>query len=307
MTVEGEQAPLDDAAEPDASEPVEAPSADLVASEATLAEAAPAETAPAEPGPPADKDAFVLQLSVFEGPLDLLLHLLDERRLDITEVSLLAVTEQYLAHLRTEERLNADALVEFISVGARLLLMKSRALLPRDPDQAPTDEDDEEDPANLVKALQEYRRFKQAADYLRALEDEHRTAYRRSAAPPELPLPPGLEGVTLNALVELFRKVLERVPEERPTRAAPRPRVRLQDRIKALVTRLEQSGQMSFLALLGEAPTRLSVIVDFLAVLELIKVRYLRAEQDEAFGDINLVRLDGASAPAEVEIELEGN
>ena len=259
------------------------------------------------PTPPGD-DAFVLQLTVFEGPLDLLLHLLDERRLDITEVSLLAVTEQYLSHLRLQERLNADALVEFISIGARLLLMKSRALLPRDPDQTPTDEDDEEDPANLVRALQEYRRFKQAADYLRALEEEHRTAYRRSAPPPELPLAPGLEGVTLNALVELFRKVLERVPEERPTRAAaPRPRVRLQDRIKALVSRLEQSGQMSFLALLGEAPTRLSVIVDFLAVLELIKVRYLRAEQDDAFGDINLIRLEGASAPTEVEVELEGN
>ena len=77
-------------------------------------------------------------------------------------------------------------------------------------------------------------------------------------------------------------------------------------RIRALVARLEQSGQLSFLALLGEAPTRISVIVDFLAVLELIKVRYLRAEQGEAFGDINLVRLDGASAPASIEVELEG-
>lgn len=256
----------------------------------------------------AEEPDFVLQLAVFEGPLDLLLHLLDEHQLDITEVSLLAVTEQYLAHLRAADRLNADALVEFISVGARLLLMKSRALLPRDPDAAPPDEDDEEDPANLVRALQEYRRFKQAADYLRALEEQHRTAYRRSAPPPELPLPPGLEGVTLQALAELFRKVLARVPEERPTsRPTPRPRVRLQDRIRSLVARLEQSGQLSFLALLGEAPTRISVIVDFLAVLELIKVRYLRAEQGESFGDINLVRLEGATAPAEVEVELEGN
>lgn len=265
-------------------------------------------TAPEGDGASREDGAFVLQLPVFEGPLDLLLHLLDEHRLDITEVSLLAVTEQYLSHLREAEHLNADALVEFISVGARLLLMKSRALLPRDPDEAPPAEDDEDDPANLVRALQEYRRFKQAADYLRTLEEQHRTAYRRSAPPPELPLPPGLEGVTLQALAALFRRVLERVPEERPvTRATPRPRVRLQDRIRALVTRLEQSGQLSFLALLGEAPTRISVIVDFLAVLELIKVRYLRAEQGEAFGDINLVRLEGASVPAEVEIELEGN
>ncbi|RLT28185.1 MAG: segregation/condensation protein A [Chloroflexi bacterium] len=268
----------------------------------------------AEPTPEVDEGPFQLQLPVFEGPLDLLLHLLDERTLDITEVSLLAVTEQYLSHLRAGDQVSADALVEFISVGARLLLMKSRALLPRDPDAAPPDEEDEDDPQNLVKALQEYRRYKQAADYLRDLEDQHRTMHRRSAAPPEMPLPPGLDGVTLSSLVDLFRKVLERTPDEdaaeearaRQPRAVPRPRVRLQDRIKLLVDRLERDGQLSFLALLGDAPTRTSVIVDFLAVLELIKVRYLRAEQSDAFGDIALVRIEGTTAPETVEIELEG-
>lgn len=266
-----------------------------------------------EPGIEVEEGPFQLQLPVFEGPLDLLLHLIDERKLDITEVSLLAVTEQYLSYLRGGDSVSADALVEFISVGARLLLMKSRALLPRDPDAAPPDEEDEDDPQNLVKALQEYRRYKQAADYLRDLEDQHRTMHRRSAAPPELPLPPGLDGVTLTSLVDLFRKVLERTPDEdaedarpRAARAVPRPRVRLQDRIKALVDRLDRDGQMSFLALLGDAPTRTSVIVDFLAVLELIKVHYLRAEQSDAFGDIALVRIEGAETPESVEIELEG-
>jgi len=266
-----------------------------------------------EPGIEVEEGPFQLQLPVFEGPLDLLLHLIDERKLDITEVSLLAVTEQYLSYLRGGDSVSADALVEFISVGARLLLMKSRALLPRDPDAAPPDEEDEDDPQNLVKALQEYRRYKQAADYLRDLEDQHRTMHRRSAAPPELPMPPGLDGVTLTSLVDLFRKVLERTPDEdaedarpRAARAVPRPRVRLQDRIKALVDRLDRDGQMSFLALLGDAPTRTSVIVDFLAVLELIKVHYLRAEQSDAFGDIALVRIEGAETPESVEIELEG-
>ena len=266
-----------------------------------------------EPGIEVEEGPFQLQLPVFEGPLDLLLHLIDERKLDITEVSLLAVTEQYFSYLRGGDSVSADALVEFISVGARLLLMKSRALLPRDPDAAPPDEEDEDDPQNLVKALQEYRRYKQAADYLRDLEDQHRTMHRRSAVPPELPLPPGLDGVTLTSLVDLFRKVLERTPDEdaedarpRAARAVPRPRVRLQDRIKALVDRLDRDGQMSFLALLGDAPTRTSVIVDFLAVLELIKVHYLRAEQSDAFGDIALVRIEGAETPESVEIELEG-
>src|SRR5438477_232358 len=102
------------------------------------------EASPPAAEPVTDSAAsFVLQLSVFEGPLDLLLHLLDEQQLDITEVSLLAVTEQYLAHLRNTDHLNLDALGEFITVGARLLLLKSRALLPRDPDETVTTPEDD--------------------------------------------------------------------------------------------------------------------------------------------------------------------
>ena len=254
-----------------------------------------------EPPPEAP---FVLQLASFEGPLDLLLHLLDQHELEITEVSLLAVTEQYLSFLHDAERLNIDALAEFISVGARLLLLKSRALLPRDPDAPPPAIDDEDDPANLVRALQEYRRFKQVAGHLQALESEHRTGYRRSVPPPNLPLPPGLEGVTLTTLVDLVRQVLSRVPPERPTRAIPRARVRLADRITALMERLDHEGRTSFLSLLGDEPTRISVIVEFLAVLELIKVRYLAAEQSEAFGDIDLVRVAEAETVGPVELEI---
>ena len=257
------------------------------------------------PDQQADDDAFVLQLPAFEGPLALLLHLLEQQELDITEVSLLAVTEQYLAHLRDTDRLNLDALAEFITVGARLLLLKSRALLPRDPDEAPPATDDEDDPANLVRALQEYRRFKQAAEHLRMLEAEHRTGYRRSAPPPELPLPPGLDGVTLASLVDLFKQALTRVPDDRPARAIPRPRVRLADRMRALVDQLDRDGRTSFLALIGDAPTRTSVVVEFLAVLELIKVGYLAAEQGEVFGDIDLVRLEGATVPESIRPELE--
>jgi segregation and condensation protein A len=275
---------------------LEAPQADGE----TLAEAPPSDDSASEA-----RGAFVLQLPVFEGPLALLLHLLEQEELDITEVSLRLVTEQYLAHLRDADRLNLDKLAEFIGVGARLLLLKSRALLPRDPEDAPVTLDDEDDPENLVRALQEYRRFKQAAEHLRSLEAEHRTAYRRSAPPPELPLPPGLEGVTLASLVELFTQVLTRVPEDRPARAIPRPRVRLADRIRGLVERLDRDGRASFLSLLGDAPTRTSVIVEFLAVLELIKVRYLAAEQGEVFGDIDLVRLDGAVAPTAISPELD--
>ena len=252
-----------------------------------------------------DPAAFVLQLTTFEGPLALLLHLLDERRLEITEVSLLAVTEQYLKHLRGADRLNLDALAEFIGVGARLLLLKSRALLPRDPDAAPIAAEDDADPEDLIRALQEYRRFRYAAEQLRELESEHRMAYRRGAPPPALPPALGLEGVTLATLVGLLREVLERAPEERPVRAMPRERVRLADRVRLLMDRLRRDGQTSFRSLLSEVPaTRLAIIVEFLAVLELIKVRFLDARQSEVFGDIDLVRLDGDAAGAEDAVDL---
>ncbi len=246
-------------------------------------------------------DAFVLHLPAFEGPLDLLVHLIEQQRLDITEVSVLAVTEQYLAHLRSGERISLTALADFVAMGARLLLLKSRALLPR---EHADDEafDPEEDPSTLVAALQEYQRYKRAARHLQQLEEEHRTGYRREAAPPEVELPTGLERVTLDGLVALFREVIERIPPpEQQPRVAREP-VRLADRVAALVAELERDGRASFRRLIERAQTRLEVIVDFLAVLELIKVRFLEARQSGAFGDIELVRLVGAGAPTDEEL-----
>jgi len=246
--------------------------------------------------------AFRFQLDVFEGPLDLLLHLIERQELDITEVSLLAVTEQYLAFLRNAEQINLGALAEFIAVGARLLLLKSRALLPRDPDDELEDDLDEADadPADLLAALQEYRRIRSAADYLRTLEDEHRTGYRREVPPPDVPLPTGLDQVTLDRLMALFAEVLNRLPaepvEKRP-RVYQRATVRLQDRVRRLTAMLERAGQVPFRSVVEQATTRLEVIVDFLAVLELIKSGYLEARQDDAFGEINLVRRQGGLPP----------
>ena len=243
-----------------------------------------------------------LRLPVYEGPLDLLLSLIERQELDITEVSLLAVTEQYLAQLRDHEHMNLAALAEFVAVGARLLLLKSRALLPQE--ERPEDDalPDEDDPAALVAALEEYRRFRRAAVYLGTLEDEHRAAYRREAAPPETPLPTGLDEVTLDALADLFRQVLERIPEEKPAPVVARQPVRLRDRIRSLIERLAVEDRVSFRGLIERSETRLEVVIDFLAVLELIKANYLRAEQQEAFSDIDLVRIEGAQPPPYAEL-----
>lgn len=281
-----------------------------VAAEATpeaVAEAAVAEdggeAAAAQPEP-----AIELVLPVFHGPLDLLLHLIEDNRLDITEVSLLQVTEQYLRHLRGREQIDIGMLAEFIGIGARLLLLKSRALLPKEEQPAADDEEPEDDIRALIEALKEYRRFKQAAEFLREREVGHGT-YRREVPPPQVPLPTGLGAVTLSSLVDLIRDVLERMPEEEPE--APEVRrepVRLRDRMQKMVQTLETSKTMSFRRLIESATSRTMVIVDFMAVLELVKQRYLAARQSESFGDIELVRLDGAEAPlfAQAEEDFAG-
>jgi len=259
------------------------------------ADASP-ETAGAEAAAPPEDPRFRLELSVFEGPLDLLLHLIEREELDITEVSLLAVTEQYLRHLRSQERINLGQLAEFIAIGARLLLLKSRALLPREVQPKVEEEDEGNDIRALIEALKEYRRFKQAAEFFRDRDGTSGT-YRRVAPQPKVQMPTGLESVTLSSLVDVIREIMERIPEEAPVGEVRREPVRLRDRISRMVTRLETEHRMSFRRMIEGATSRTEVIVDFMAVLELIKQRYLEAVQSESFGDIDLVRLEGAVAP----------
>lgn len=304
MTNEVVGTPADDLPEPadtdgSPTDPVaEAPSdtdghsdaAATVATENSAAEVSPDDKAAAD-------DAFQLNVPLadgaFEGPLDLLLHLIERNELDITDVSLLNVTEQYLRYLRAADEINLGALADFVAIGARLLLLKSRALLPIDEEEPFVEEDEHED---LVKALREYRRYKEASQFLRDRDTGHQT-YRREVPPPEVTLPTGLERVTLDALVDVLREVMDRLPDEEPEGTVVAERVRLRDRLRGVVDLLERERRTSFRALVEHATSRTTVIVDFMAILELIKSRYLEATQSERFGDIDLVKIKGAAIP----------
>jgi segregation and condensation protein A len=294
MTVResGESEAADGGPSPEASPPAVA--VDTTTSEVSAELEAMADTA-GDGQEPAGDGGFTIDVPTFRGPLALLHHLIEREELDVTEVSLLAVTEQYLAHLHDAERIDLTALAEFVAVGARLLLLKSRALLPSEGEQ-PSDEDDG-DPQGLIDAINEYRRFKEAAAYLGERDRAGQRSYTRSAAPPDVALPTGLDTVSVDALADLFREVLERIPEEEPSGEVEREQVTLAGRIGSLVDVLERDGRLSFRAMMSRATSRTVVIVDFLAVLELIKAGYLRAEQAEAFGDIDLVHVEGAAAP----------
>jgi segregation and condensation protein A len=252
----------------------------------------------------AGQPAIQLALPYFEGPLDLLLHLIEREELDITSVALTSVADQYLAILREQEQINLDHLADFIWIGARLLLIKSRALLPRPPAEA--GEEPEEDPGDeLARQLLEYKMFKEAAAQLRDIESAGLHSYPRIAPPPELPPPPGLDGVTLDLLRALVEEALAREPEEKQPVAIIRPyRITIRERIARIRELMAAGGEVSFRAVLAECHSRMEVIVSFMAVLELIKSRFLDAQQDATFADIRLVPVADAPLDAPVSPEL---
>lgn len=233
---------------------------------------------------------YQLTLPLFEGPLDLLLHLIEREELDITNIALVAVADQYMAYLHDADQLNVDALADFIAIGARLLLLKSRALLPRLPnDDHPVDDFEEDSAEDLARQLLEYKLFKEAARGLRDIESAGFHSYPRIAPPPQLPPGPGLDGVTLDLLQRMVVDALTREPAEEPAAVIRPHRFTVREKVQLLRERLASEGRISFRAVVEACVTRTEIIVSFMAVLELIKSRVLDAQQDAAFADIVLV------------------
>jgi segregation and condensation protein A len=148
--------------------------------------------------------AYRIELPAFNGPLDLLLHLIDRNELDITAISLAQVTEQYLQQIEQLKKDRIENLIDFLVIAARLMVIKSRALLPQTPTLA--DDEEEEDPAEaLIRQLKLYKQFKQAANRLKEREETGLRTYLRVAPPPKLEGRLDLTGITINTLAQLFQ------------------------------------------------------------------------------------------------------
>jgi segregation and condensation protein A len=228
---------------------------------------------------------YTVVLPLFEGPLDLLLHLIEERELDITKVSLAAVTDQYVDYISRLEKLEAEKLADFLTIAAKLLLIKSRMLLP----QLPTEEEEEEGNVGdeLVRQLIEYRKFKTAAQGLRAREEEGLHAYARLLPLPELERSFRLEGVTLDDLVETVRRAILTQKTTSSVNEVVTPlHISLPEKIAQLERLAIERHRFSFNRLLAKAASRMEIIVTFLALLQLIKRRRVAVEQAELFGEI---------------------
>ncbi len=229
------------------------------------------------------------RLPDFEGPLDLLLHLIEHRELDITRVSLAAVADQYLEWISQPGAVELSQLADYLIIAAKLILIKSRLLLPQPETPSPDGEEDVGEA--LARQLREYKLFKQAAGGLREREQKGLRAYPRFAPPPR-PQPGQwkLEGVTPNDLIDALQRAL-RIRPALPQGTLSVPiAVSIEQQIHTIVALTVREARISFSRLLERATTRVEIIVTFLAVLELIKRREIAAQQDKLFGEIVLMR-----------------
>ncbi len=232
-----------------------------------------------------------IQLDLYSGPLDLLLSLIEQQRLDITAISLAQVADQYMQAVAQLEAPDPDAIAEFLVIGAKLLVIKTRALLPKPPAEL-TPADDEDVGDQLARQLAEYQRFKQAAAHLRAREAQGLRAYTRFNAPPMPPEPPPALQVTLADLITAVQRRLQlMLPLDEEVVALPAPKIITIAEVRArLYATLRQRAWISFDDLLSLAITRNEVIVTLWTVLELFKRGAIAIEQDRLFGAISIGR-----------------
>ncbi len=227
--------------------------------------------------------AYQVKLPVFEGPLDLLLHLIRVNEVDIYDIPIARITDEYFQYLTMLQELDLEVAGEFLVMAATLVYIKSRMLLPAESTVEPAAVD--EDPrAPLVDMLLEYQRFRAAAETLADREDRQRQFFFRSSP---LELPPAGETleVGLFDLLTAFRKVMARAKDEPLLELLPRP-VTTAERMVAILDRLANEGSLTFMSLFPADADRGVVIVTFLALLELLRQGAVRVHQAVACGEI---------------------
>ena len=246
------------------------------------------------PAGPRDEDAptparttVTIKLARFEGPLDLLLHLIKRDEIDIYDIPIAHITQQYLAYLELMRALDLEVAGEFLVMAATLMRVKARMLLPL---PQGGEEEDEGDPREeLVQRLVEYRTFKEAAGTLKDKESERRLVFERGMVPGDeemgpLPLAPA----TLFDLLDALNRIMSRMPE-RAVYDVQGEIYDVEDKMALIASTVAEHGEVSFTDLLLRCRARDEMIVTFMALLELIKMGTILVVQSEVFGDIRIL------------------
>ncbi|MEM7333834.1 MAG: segregation/condensation protein A [Chloroflexota bacterium] len=230
---------------------------------------------------------YTIEIPVFNGPLDLLLHLIERQELDITGISLVQVTEQYLKQIEVLKENKIEQLIDFLVVAARLVLIKSRALLPQTPIII-EGEEEEEDPAEaLVRQLKLYKQFKQAAKWFAEREALGLKTYLRVAPPPKIESRLDMSDITMDKLLKAVQDALARAEEREESVSIVQPRrITIEGQMSKLRRWASRDTGFQFKQLLSEKSSRTEISISLLAVLELIKRREITAHQEALFGPI---------------------
>ena len=241
------------------------------------------------------------KLKDFDGPLDLLLTLIGKAQIDIRDIFVSEITDQYLEIVRNAPDINMDESSDFLVMAATLLEIKSRAMLPR---PAPPEEEDPE--TELIRRLEEYKQFKETAEEMKSFEEAAKHVFTK--LPEEYPLPPQeyeLTGLTLEGLTEAFIRIWNRKPatDDNPesNHYAPRNIRRdshtVQECMLNLLKGIRRKKRMRFEDVFSDAPTREEVVTFFLAILELLRLGQMHLRQEETYGSIELIA--GRAKPQE--------
>ena len=238
-----------------------------------------------------EEEEYKVRLDIFEGPLDLLLYLIKRDELDIYTISIERITKQYLEYIDTFKMLNIDLASEFVVMAANLMYIKSRTLLPK-PEQPPEEDVEDDDPRwDLIRQLVEYKKFKDAASYLGLRELEQGELFEHVPEAPKLPTgPPPPPNVSIFDLIRAFQNVLKRFQEELELGEIQDDPFTVSDKIDYLMERFAPGSRLTFADLFDRASSRTEVIVTFLALLELIRLKQFRFEQKDPLGDIEVIR-----------------
>ncbi|MBP7793323.1 MAG: segregation/condensation protein A [Candidatus Goldbacteria bacterium] len=232
------------------------------------------------------QENYQLKLAVFEGPFDLLLYLIKKNQIDIYDIPIATITEEYLSYIEMLENLNLNVASEFIVIAATLLYIKSKMLLPKDDIL-----EQEEDPRmDLVQHLIEYNTYKELSEKMRVYELKKRDLFERlypiTVAGEDKEL-----SIDIYTLVKAMDDVLGRIKERRLI-VIPGEKIRVKDRIFELVEMLKKQENVRFFSICDGGKSRLYVISLFLAILELLRLKVVGAYQEETFGDIVLTLKD---------------
>ena len=245
---------------------------------------------------------YKVKFEVFEGPLDLLLYLIKKEEVDIYQVNLTSLATQFIAYIETMRLLDLEVAGEFLVMAATLMYIKSRELLPVDQQVQAEGEDEGEDPRwELIRQLVEYKKFKDAAAQLGALEARQEEVFPRLPARPEFEAPAaGRNEASIFDLVNAVNSVLQRFGQRPEQRDIFEDKWSVSEKIELLVRMISEQPRVKFSDLFAGVTTRSEVVVTFLALLELIRLKQIVAVQQAAFSEIEICRAtpgaEGAAA-----------